>query len=56
MKAPKKEKADWVKVAECLYRYKPSGSYFALLKVGGRQRRVNLQTHDLETAGESSPH
>jgi integrase len=50
MNAPKKEKANWVKVAECLYRYRPSGSYFALLKVGGRQRRVNLQTHDLETA------
>lgn len=39
-----------MKVAECLYRYVPSGQYFALVKVGGKQRRVNLQTSDLATA------
>ena len=37
-------------MAECLYRYVPSGQYFALVKVGGKQRRVNLQTSDLATA------
>jgi integrase len=38
------------RVAECLYRYSTTGTYFALLKVGGRQTRVNLQTRDLATA------
>ena len=50
MNPPKEEKSKWLKVAECLYRYVPSGQYFALLKVGGKQRRVNLQTCDLATA------
>jgi integrase len=40
----------FVKVAECLYRYDRSGSYFALLKVGGKQRRINLETKDLPHA------
>ena len=38
------------RVAECLYRYSTTGAYFALLKVGGKQTRVNLQTRDLATA------
>jgi hypothetical protein len=38
------------RVAECFYRYPTSGTYFALLKVGGRQTRINLQTLDLATA------
>jgi integrase len=50
MNPPKEEKSKWLKVAECLYRYVPSGQYFALVKVGGKQRRVNLQTCDLATA------
>jgi hypothetical protein len=38
------------RVAECLYRYSTTGTYFGLFKVGGRQTRVNLQTRDLATA------
>jgi hypothetical protein len=38
------------RVAECLYRYPTTGTYFGLFKVGGRQTRVNLQTRDLATA------
>ena len=38
------------RVAECLYRYSTTGTYFALLKVRGKQTRVNLQTRDLATA------
>ena len=38
------------RVAECLYRYSKTGAYLALLKVGGKQTRVNLQTRDLATA------
>jgi DNA invertase Pin-like site-specific DNA recombinase len=37
------------RVAECLYRYSTTGTYFALLKVRGKQPRVNLQTRDIAT-------
>ena len=40
----------FVKVAECLYRYDRSGSYFALFKLGGKQKRINLETKDLALA------
>jgi integrase len=51
MKAPKEtDTGTFVKVAECLYRYDTSGSYFALFKVRGRQKRVKLGTKDRATA------
>ena len=53
MKTPKKPETPsgkFQKVAECLYRYEPSGSYFALFKIGGRQKRVKLGTKDLAHA------
>lgn len=40
----------FVKVAECLYRYDRSGSYFALFKLSGKQKRINLETKDLALA------
>ena len=49
MKTPQNP-GSFVKVAECLYRYDKSGSYFALFKVAGRQRRINLETKDLAHA------
>ena len=52
MRTPKKQKSDqlWLKAGECLYRYRGTGSYFALFKVKGIQRRINLETKDLEIA------
>lgn len=51
MKTPQTTKTGtFVKVAECLYRYDRSGSYFALFKIGGKQKRINLETKDLALA------
>lgn len=50
MKSSGNQTGTFERVAECLYRYSTTGTYFALLKVGGRQTRVNLQTRDLATA------
>ncbi|MBC2596464.1 hypothetical protein H5P28_19520 [Ruficoccus amylovorans] len=52
---PKTKQADagsgqFVKVAENLYRYQPSGGYYALLKGGGKQIRRSLKTRDRKLA------
>jgi integrase len=40
-----------VKVAECLYRNQSSGTYYALVKRGGKQFRRSLKTTDRAMAG-----
>jgi integrase len=40
----------WKKVGPCLYRYAPSGTYYGLIKSGGKQIRRTLDTHDLTLA------
>lgn len=40
----------FVKVAECLYRYQSSGTYFALVKRKGKQIRKSLKTQDRKLA------
>ncbi len=52
---PKTKPADagsgqFVKVAENLYRYQPSGGYYALLKRGGKQIRRSLKTQERKLA------
>jgi len=37
-------KSPFVRVGECLYRYEPSGIYYALLKKNGKQFRSSLET------------
>ncbi len=52
MKNTQKHKAkspDWKKVGPCLYRYKGQ-TYYALLKVRGKQVRQSLETEDIEIA------
>jgi integrase len=49
-KAPRKEDSTWSKVGPCLYRYVPSGIYYALIKSSGKQIRSSLETNDLPTA------
>jgi integrase len=52
MRKPKKSKEknpDWKKVASCLYRYKGE-TYYALLKVRGKQVKQSLETSDREMA------
>ena len=46
------EKAEnqWKKIGSCLYRYVPSGVYYALIKFRGKQIRRSLGTHDLALA------
>jgi integrase len=39
------KQSDWVKVGPCLYRYK-GGTYYALVKHGGKQIRQSLETTD----------
>ena len=43
-------KAVFVKVGECLYRHQSSGTYYALVKKGGRQFRKSLKTKDRQLA------
>jgi len=38
------------KVAECLYRHEPSGTYYALVKRAGKQYRRSLKTKDRKLA------
>lgn len=38
------------KVAECLYRYSSNGVYYALLKIGGKQKKFSLETTDAKVA------
>lgn len=40
----------FVRVAECLYRNRSSGTYFALVKRNGKQRRQSLKTQDRKLA------
>ena len=44
------KEALFVKVAECLYRNRSSGSYFALVKRRGKQIRKSLRTKDRKLA------
>jgi integrase len=44
-----KAKSDWKKVASCLYRYRGE-TYYALLKVRGKQVRQSLETTDRKLA------
>jgi len=45
----KAKESDWKKVGSCLYRYKGE-TYYALLKIRGKQIRQSLDTDDLELA------
>jgi len=38
------------KVAQCLYRYEPSGTYFAHIRTGGKLHRKSLDTTDRQLA------
>jgi integrase len=51
MKQPQENEpqSDWKKVGPCLYRYK-GRTYYALLKVRGKQVRQSLETEDLAMA------
>jgi hypothetical protein len=40
----------WKKVGPCLYRYTPSGNYYGLIKLRGKQIRRGLDTNDLPLA------
>src|SRR5471030_491847 len=46
----KKPDSVWKKVGPCLYRYAPSGTYYGLIKTGGKQIRRTLDTNDLPLA------
>lgn len=46
---PQEKQSDWVKVGPCLYRYK-TGTYYALVKHGGKQIRQSLETTDATLA------
>lgn len=50
MSARPKPQAEFVKVAECLYRNPTSGTYFALVKRKGKQIRKSLRTTDRKQA------
>jgi integrase len=41
------------KVGECLYRYKPTGGYYARIKTNGKEIRRSLETTDRELAKEN---
>jgi len=43
---PRKAKSSFERVGECLYRYSSNGVYYALLKIGGKQKRSSLGTTD----------
>lgn len=45
-----REPAPFQKVAECLYRHSASGTYYALVKRGGKQYRRSLRTKDRKVA------
>lgn len=48
-KKSKEKTPDWKKVAPCLYRYKGE-TYYALLKIRGKQVKQSLETSDREMA------
>jgi len=45
-----KTESVWKKIGPCLYRYAPSGVYYALIKFRGKQIRRTLDTQDLALA------
>ena len=45
-------RAVFQKVGECLYRYKPTGGYYARIKTNGKEIRRSLDTTDREIAKE----
>lgn len=47
---PGEASPQFVKVAECLYRYQPSKVYYALVKHAGKQHRKSLKTTDRKLA------
>lgn len=49
-KPPKKTESQWARVAECLYRNRSSGTYYAWVKRGGKQIRKSLLTQDRKLA------
>jgi len=48
-KKSKEKNPDWKKVAPCLYRYK-AATYYALIKIRGKQVKQSLETSDREMA------
>jgi hypothetical protein len=50
MSGAQKEESLFDKVGECLYRYRPSGGYYARLKVNGKEIRRSLRTTDRHVA------
>jgi integrase len=46
MRAPKTGNGAFQKVGECLYRYTSNGTYYARIKVGGKEIRRSLDTTD----------
>jgi hypothetical protein len=50
MPAAQKETSPFEKVAECLYRYRPSGIYYGRIETGGKEIRRSLKTRDRKVA------
>jgi integrase len=46
MRIPQQNKSAFQKVGECLYRYAPTGGYYARVKVNGKEVRHSLRTTD----------
>ena len=46
MGAGESKSAPFRKIGECLYRHASSGSFYALLKLHGKQHRQKLDAHD----------
>lgn len=44
------QKGVWRKIAPCLYRYRDSGTYYAIVKRSGKMVRKSLETERLEVA------
>ena len=45
-----KDQSLFDKVGECLYRYRPTGAYYARVKTGGKEIRRSLKTKDRQVA------
>ena len=52
MRAPQNSQGEFEKVGECLYRYLPTGGYYARIKTNGKEIRRSLETTDREIAKE----
>src|SRR5947209_757003 len=39
-----------IEKVECLYRYKPTGTFYAFYKIGNNKKRQSLETKDEKTA------